>query len=217
VVTRKPRSSTRFVKDSVTFQRTYSPNAAELHDHPSSTPRVEKLSNAEGQAVLQIVFPSVHRGERPFVLDVSSFFAAPELAEFLAHGLARTLGNKPTISTANGYRSEITAGIVSFVKRHLPSIRIHELSRSLMNSFINWLNGTVGGTPKLSIATRSGYYVRFRRIVEELRDTDPWKTRIPHSLSFPPNPWPNQNAYTTHIPALDNDLATRIRLACLEE
>ncbi len=206
--------------------------AARVVDLTTSQPRIERSQDEHANPRLTLVFPSkTHRG-KPLKLDVSQFLEAPHLSNFFAEGLLAQLGRSPNVNTADTNRARITKGILQFLREHsLLELKVSQLERSHVDDFINWLDGKTDDADEdadaedeivengivRAVSIRASHYRSLVVIVQKLSKQRQWKEVFSPNLTFPRTPWKKRNQQTKHKETIDDDLMTRIRIACIRE
>lgn len=174
---------------------------------------IGKITQIEG-----VIQNSMGTGN-PWRVDMSNLLLTPNLAEPLAEALVLFRSRAP-ITVLHEYR-ELTAGLVTFLlERQWQDFSLGDLSYDVLLDFIKWLNDKLndaGTAARWSEATKVKKYSVPRVNLSDLVKNEKWKHNFNADFDLPPVPWKNIKGKSAPTKIIDDDLMTRIRLACIEE
>ena len=167
---------------------------------------------------LRAEFPEVTRSGSIFILELSFLLTVPALTNPFADALLLKLGRKPNVNSAMGYAKRLRGGFFAFlIESSRANIDLADISTSLVNGFIKWLNQTNGRKARWVENSRATLYLAAINHLKSLGRDARWAAEMAPSLSLPPNPWPGRVKRTKAVKVINRDLMTRIRLACIKE
>ncbi|WOD16954.1 hypothetical protein [Paraburkholderia kirstenboschensis] len=212
MATKKKRSPTNFVRDKI-HQGT---DGSADHANVRIIQAVARTPYEETPFV--VVFPAVMHGGKPFVLDLQFLMPLTKIGRALFDGHLRKLGSRPNFKTATNYTKRLRNGIVEFLNSEgLLEIGLDKFCSDIIPHFETWLNQQKDGVSRWSESTRAENYLYVKTVFEKIASDSHWKSSIPQRPRFKSNPWPHRTRSVKKKEILDDDLATRIRVASIDE
>jgi hypothetical protein len=186
----------------------------------ASTPKRPFLQTgtANGVAYLRAVFPADINAALQTV-DLSFLLTCPNLWEPFSSGfIACQSVNRP--ATRRSSARYLCVGFIAFLE-HIKSVyfTLSDLSTTLANQFINWLDRVEPqtGTAVWSPATRSCYCSAFNSLICWLQQQRQWQGSLPKNLALPSLRWLGLTRSHRPTPILSQEQLLKVYLACKAE
>jgi hypothetical protein len=180
--------------------------------------RVER-NDAKGELIIYWPNDNAAGGISP--INASYLLQFPELSEPFTYAFVAA-GKKKNwaISTANRYVKSLREGFCAFLaSANLSSIGVSDITTTLLNGFVRWLNRTKeDGTSMLAVTRREQLMTTLRKVLIDGLNKTAWATRLRPDLQIPANIWAGQTAVTTKMtPTIPHSDFRMIYQACLRE
>lgn len=170
------------------------------------------------QSPFVIVFPAVKHNGGPLVLDLRFLMPLKNVREALRDGHLARLGPKPNANSAISHTKSLRLGIVDFLcQNKFFEVEINAFCTGIPSQFEEWLNQTKNGAARWSETTRACRYLHVKIIFDKLMVNPRWRPLFSHRPRFKVNAWPERTRRARKRPVIDDDLMTRVRLACIKE
>lgn len=165
-----------------------------------------------------ITYQTVKSRGKPFSLDLRYLAPLKNIGAALRDGILAHLGPRPSRNTAKSYSNRLKDGFIKFlIQKELLDIGVADVGAQIMVEFEEWLNHQKFRGFPLSETTRAMRYNYVRTIFSELSRNPAWSKLVSEHTRFKTNVWPSRTAKVKKRKVLDDDLMTRIRVACIEE
>lgn len=218
---KKNRQSTKFEKQQIipASQPQPQPQLQSISDQAKKAlPKIEHGLDESGNPTLIALFQRTEQSPYQFRLNLSYLLAVPNLAEPFAEALVAIIGPIPNAKSALDLAYTLRAGFFTFLaERGYINVKLFDFHEYLINQFISWLNQTNDGTAKWAERTRTTYYNVASRCTEWLKNSKKWKSQFKKNFSMLNRQWTGYSTRAKLSEIIDQDLMTRIRLACISE
>jgi hypothetical protein len=159
----------------------------------------------------------MHSG-KPFVLDLQFLIPLTNIGRAFFEGHLQKLGTRPNFHTAIHLTGRLRNGIVAFlISEGFAKINLSQFCSNTIPVFEKWLNQQQNDVPRWSESIRANFYLYVKTIFENILNNEHWKSAIPNRPRFKSNPWPQRTKSKKKKEIVDDDLATRIRIASISD
>ena len=179
--------------------------------------RLERGRDASGTPQLIAIFPTPLAGDPEQVIDLGFLLSLPHLSNPLAEAWFETTRTHAANTRLVGSRY-LRNGFASYLHQtNQASIELSDISTTLINSFIDWLNQESGGKARWGHGTRDELLGAIRAAVAYLRQTEPWSRKIRSDLYIRERVWPAPSRRSKPTESLTPDALRYLYLACVDE
>ncbi|PGH59446.1 hypothetical protein CRT60_00495 [Azospirillum palustre] len=179
--------------------------------------RLHRGVGADGQAFLEVVFPTPGQRNPEQVLELGFLLDLPNLATPFSEAFLELVKTKGAPSRCR-CRNWLHSGLVTYLRSHEPiHLGLDDIDTSLVNRYAAWLGRTVNGKAALSASLRSGYYRMFLSLIRILRESERWKASLRNDLRPPKQPWLSTSRRAKPTEILTDDRVQELYNACVSE
>lgn len=217
---KKKKSSSNFLRYTEVLPQPNRLNTVEraIREDISKKPYVLKGTSADGEMTLKLVFPLILKNGAPYQHNVSFLERIPNLRDFIISILLQ----KFRLASSPGSIKVVVGGWKTGLYLYLSGTdslqcRLSNIDESFLRNFIRWLNLGTPSNRKSTDSTRANRYMTMTTLLKSISANREQVALLSPGLYIPYNPWPGRGKAKSEPKIIDNDLMTRLRIACLKE